>query len=76
MKILSEAPGQPTVIELNRDESAIIFFADGRTQALMAGPEKDLEEDAKPSAIEMVIALTALSDPTVRAMIEERISNA
>ena len=78
MKILSEGNGAPTVIQLDSTESLIVFTEDGGHKALMASPDNpdDENELAKASAIELMIALTALNDPMIRSMIEERISNA
>lgn len=78
MKIVKEAPGEPTVIQLETDESCLVFYADGRHEAFVASPKNPDDEDeiAKPSMVEVCIALVALSDPQIRAMIEEKFTDA
>lgn len=78
MKILQEAPGHPTIIELEANESAVIFHEDGCHTTLMTIPDEDEheDEDAKPSAIELTIAMIALLDPRIRSLIEETIEDA
>lgn len=76
MKVLQENPNGSTIIELGMDESAIFFDSEGGHEALSAVDEEDEDEMAKPSAVEMSIALIALIDPNVRALIEEKISDA
>jgi len=80
MKVLQENPNGSTIIELGMDESAIFFDKEGGHEALSAvdddGDGDGDDEMTKPSAVEMSIALIALIDPNVRALIEERISDA
>ncbi len=77
MKVLQEHPDGSTIIELGMHESAIVFHEDGGHEALAAMDDADDESEvARPSAIEMSIALIALIDPVIRALIEERISDA
>lgn len=78
MKIIKEAPGEPTVIQIETDESCLIFYADGKHEAFVASPDNPEDENAlaKASMVEVCIALIALQDPQIRAMIEDRFSNA
>ena len=77
MKVLQEHPNGSTIIELGVHESAIIFDQDGGHEALASMDDDDDEDEmVKPSAAELSIALIALIDPVIRALIEERISDA
>ena len=78
MKILHDAAGEPTILEINRDESIIIFERDGSVGvSIMASPEDEEDEDsyAPPSAASMAIALIALSDPQIRMLIEQKLTD-
>jgi hypothetical protein len=78
MRVLEETPGGPTIIQIEPNESILVFHEDGGHEALIASPDddEDEDEDAKPSAVEITIALVALTDPMVRALIEEKFSDA
>ena len=78
MKILQEAPGHHTIIELEADESAIVFHEDGSHTSMMTmdDDDDDKDENVKPSAIELTIAMIALLDPRMRSLIEETIEDA
>ncbi len=69
MKILKEDANGPTVIELDPDESALFFQADGTFKALMAEPEGDYVNDG---AAELSIALIALADKTIHDSLRKR----
>jgi len=81
MRILREGPGEPTVIEIAVGESIIVFDDDGGHEAMMADvgegeQDEDGDEIANISAVEVTIALIALADPIIRALIEEKITDA
>ena len=77
MKVLEEKEDGSIVIEIGMYESVLIFDKEGGHEALASMDDTDDEDEiARPSAVEMSIALIALIDPTVRALIEERISDA
>ncbi len=59
------------ILEIEKDESAIIFKNDGTFFGLMADPEDG--EFLVASAFEFAIATIALGDPKIRAMIEKQL---
>lgn len=72
MKILHEAAGQSTIIEIDRNESLIVFNEDGEIeQSLMSDPGNS--DYLNPSANSMAIAMIALSDIRFRDMIAKHI---
>jgi len=74
MKILHEAAGHPTIIEVERDESVIVFDKDGEVaRALMSDSGED--EYLNPSANSMAVAVVAVSDQRFRDMIAKHISD-
>lgn len=78
MKILKEGDGEPTVIQLDPEESFIVFYEDGGHEAFLAMSDYPEDDDAsaKPSMVEVSIALIALVDPQIRGLIEEKIEDA
>lgn len=76
MKVLKEAPGGAVIIQLEEMESIIVFKEDGDHEAFISIDPKQEEEEARESALEATIALIALTDPYVRAIIEAKISDA
>jgi len=76
MKILKEAPDGAATIQLEEMESIIVFMEDGGHEAFISIDPNQEEEEARESALEATIALIALTDPYVRAIIEAKISNA
>jgi len=75
MKILRETPGGPTIIQLEFEESIIVFDKEGDCEAFISNHADD-DDSARPSAVEVSIALVALTDPIIRALIEEKFADA
>lgn len=74
MKILKQAPNEPTVIELPPDWSLMAWDPDGRLS--MAIPEGDDAENVNGGMVEAALAMMALKDDGLRKVLLERLGAA